>query len=498
MAKQQPIDSSDLPSSTVSVGGWFRWLMLLVLLVAGCTPPPQIVVSVPPATATPTSAPSPISTPTETPTSTATTTPVATRTPAATATPTETLPATPTATPTLDPAKLTPVPTPTLAAMDQTQRTELLDQVWQTVADHYLYADFGGNNWVEVKQRYLPRVLDAASPDEFYATLSEMVDELQDQHSRFEDPQRAFTQQALANGTDAYVGVGMLTQEYDDGLLVTTVFANSPAAEAGIKRRDLIVAIDGQPVAGDGAVPDIGGPVDTSVQLEVRSPGDPPRAVSLTRRPVLAQYVPEVYLLPDTRIGYMLVQSFWAQDMADRVGVKLRQLLATNEGHLDGLIIDVRSNGGGWRSVLEGLLSHLTEGEVGAFYSQEKTYPLTITSSDLYPALKDLPLVVLVDRDTESYAEVFAAVLQAKRGARVIGVNTAGNTETIYAYDFDDGSRLWVAQEGFRLPDGSNLENRGVLPDRSIAVDWMRFSEARDPQLVEAIQLIEQKLAVHQ
>lgn len=492
MSKQQPIDSADLPSSTLRLGGWFRWLMLLVLLVAGCTPPPQVVVSVPPATATITPAPTLI--PTATPTSTAT----PTETPSATTTPPSPPPETPTATPTLDPARLTPVPTPTFVALDQRQRTELLDEVWQTVADHYLYADFGGNNWVEVKQRYLPRALAAASPDEFYATLSAMVQELRDQHSRFEDPQRAFTQQALANGTDAYVGVGMLTLEYDDGLLVTTVFPNSPAAEAGIQRRDLILAVDGQSIAGDGEVPAIGGPLDTFVQLEVRSPGNPPRMVALQRRPVLAQYVPEVYLLPDTRIGYVLVQSFWAQDMAERVGADLRELLAANDGRLNGLIIDVRSNGGGWRSVLEGLLSHLTEGEVGAFYSQEKTYPLTITPSDLYPALKDLPLVVLVDRDTESYAEVFAAVLQVKRGARVIGVNTAGNTETIYAYDFDDGSRLWVAQEGFRLPDGANLENRGVLPDRSIAVDWMRFSEARDPQLVEALKLIEQQMAVHQ
>jgi carboxyl-terminal processing protease len=365
------------------------------------------------------------------------------------------------------------------------------------VADHYLYADFGGNDWAAIKQQYLPLALEAASSDEFYATLSEMVDELRDQHSRFEDPQTAFTQQALASGTDAYVGVGMLTLDYEDGLVVTTVFANSPAAEAGVKRRDLITAIDGQPVVGNAERPDIGGPVDTNVRLELRSPGEQPRTVSLKRRPVLAQYVPEVYLLPGTRIGYVLIQSLWAQDMSERVRAEL-QRLAETEGRLDGLIIDVRSNGGGWRNVLEGLLSHLVDGEVGAFYSQAKSYPLTIRPSELYPMLQDLPLVVLVDGETESYAEVFAAVLQAKRGAQVVGVKTIGNTETIYAYDFDDGSRLWVAQEGFKLPDGSNLEDRGVLPDRAIEVDWVRFSEAADPQINEAIQIIEQQVAGHQ
>jgi C-terminal peptidase prc len=323
-----------------------------------------------------------------------------------------------------------------------------------------------------------------------------MVDELGDQHSRFEDPQTAFTQQALSNGTEAYVGVGILTIGYDDGLMITTVFPNSPAAEAGIKRRDMIVAVDGQPVAGDGPS-GIGGPVDTAVQLTVRSPGGDPRTVELVRRPVLAQYVPDVYLLPETRIGYALVQSFWAHDMVERLRSELHALLDANDGQLDGLIIDLRSNGGGWRSVLEGLLAHVVEGEVGAFYSQGKTAPLLITPSQLYPALKDLPLVVLVDRETESYAEVFAAVAQARRDAEVIGVNTAGNTETIYAYDFDDGSRLWVAQEGFKLPDGANLEGRGVVPDRSIDVDWMRFSEARDPHIVEAIQVIQEQIAAH-
>ena len=61
--------------------------------------------------------------------------------------------------------------------------------------------------------------------------------------------------------------------------------------------------------------------------------------------------------------------------------------------------------------------------------------------------MRGTPLVVLVDHSTASYAEVMAAVLQRETGARVVGAPTAGNTETIYAYELAGGARLWVAQD---------------------------------------------------
>jgi len=393
---------------------------------------------------------------------------------------------------TLVPTALTPLPTPTLTVLDETRRAKLFDDVWSVVDEHYLYEDFGGVDWEKIKLKYRPQVLAADTPDAFYETLEAMIDELRDEHSRFESPQEAFVQEALASGTEAYVGIGILSVMTDDGMLITTVFPNSPAAEANIKRRDVIVAVDGVPVNDETS---ISGRDDTEVQLHVRSPDDGTRIVTLRRQPVLAQYVPELYLLPETHIGYLLIQSFWAHDMAEKVRIALSEFVSANEGQIDGLIIDVRGNGGGWRNVLEGVLQHFVSGEVGAFYSQRTNYPLSITSSELYEPLKDVPIVVLVDRETESYAEIFAAVLQSARGAEVVGVSTAGNTETIFAYDFEDKSRLWVAQEGFKLPDGSNLEGRGVVPDRSISIDWTQFSERRDPHIVKAVELIQQQAA---
>lgn len=450
--------------------------------VATATPHATIVAaaSIAPPPATSTEAVSPSAT--ATPTSTLAPSPTATATPTATSTTTALV------TPTLDPAALMPQPTPTLGTFDEARRGEMFDKVWGIVAAHYLYADFGGVDWDALKATYRPRALAALTTDEFYDTLAAMIDELHDQHSRFENPQRAFIQEALATGTDAYVGVGILTVPSADGLLVTTIFPNSPAAEANIKRRDIIVAVDGAPV--NQVETGISGPADTQVRLDVRSPDGEQRVVTLTRRAVLAQYAPEAYLLPDTDVGYVLIQSFWAQNMADQTERALETLLADRDGQLDGLIIDLRSNGGGWRSVLEGLLSNFVAGDVGAFYSKQTSYALSITPSPLYERLRDVPIVVLVDRETESYAEVFAAVLQAQGRAQVVGINTAGNTETIFAYDLEDSSRLWVAQEGFKLPDGSNLEGLGVIPDLAIGIDWTGFSELRDPHIVGAVELI--------
>lgn len=380
-----------------------------------------------------------------------------------------------------------PQPTPTLVALDPAGRAELFERVWSAVDSHYLYADMHGIDWDAIKQEYRPQALEAATMSQFYATLSRMVRQLSDRHSRFEDPQQAFAQRALASGEDAYVGVGVLTIPVDDGLLVTTVFGDSPAAEAGIARRDVVVAVDGRPVSHADAR--LGGEEGSRVTLTLRSPDGRHRTATLQRRAVVAQYRPEAYLLPGTRVGYLLVQSFWPQDTAEDAAAALTELL-DGQGELDGLIVDVRSNGGGWRTVLEGMLGNFVAGDVGSFWGQADSYPLTIPSGPLRTRLDGVPLVVLVDGETESYAEVFAAVLQSQGRAEVVGAPSAGNTETIFAYDFEDGSRLWVAQEGFRLPDGSDLEGRGVLPDREQAVDWTRFSEQRDPHIIAALEML--------
>jgi len=374
--------------------------------------------------------------------------------------------------------------------MPLTERNELFKEVWSTVNDRYLYADFRGVDWNKTREEYAQRISKVGSAAEFYTVMSEMVGLLKDQHSRYISPEEAKDEDDLNRGDTSYAGIGILSKYESDSALVVLVFPGSPAAEAGLQRRDRILAIDGNAIRGDGDVSPIRGPAGTDVRLTVRSPGEQLREITITRRAVTGKITASSSRLEvDGSIGYLLIPSLWADDMSEQVEEHLDELLQGPP--LKGLVIDLRANEGGWRPVLTGILGQFVAGEdVGHFYSQGSDYQIEIERGNLYARLKDVPLVVLVDSNSQSYAEVLPAALQASGRAKVVGTKTAGNTETIYSYNFPDGSRLWVAQEGFKLPDGTNLEGRGVIPDIAIDVDWTQYPLKTDPHVLKAVELL--------
>jgi carboxyl-terminal processing protease len=101
-----------------------------------------------------------------------------------------------------------------------------------------------------------------------------------------------------------------------------------------------------------------------------------------------------------------------------------------------------------------------------------------------------VPLVVLVGPDSASAAEMFAAGMQVLGRARIVGLPSAGNTENLYGHTFDDGSRLLIASVAYNLPDGTLIEGRGVIPDRTVDAEWWRYPAERDPQVLAAVEEI--------
>lgn len=366
------------------------------------------------------------------------------------------------------------------------ERLQIFDDVWSTIHDQYLYADFRGVDWDALYAEYQPRITHEQTREEFYATMIELVAQLDDNHSRFVPPAEVEIEDATASGREMRVGIGVVVQPKADGGFVQLVFPDSPAARSGIRPRDRIVAVDGRPYTiADG---DLQGNLGAPVRLTIARPGAKLHDVMLVRQEVRDSILPYYRRFPGD-IGYVAIPTLWVNDMGERVSGALTDLVAS--GELRGLVLDVRSNRGGWGEVLSAVLSHFVRGQVGVFFGRDNVRPLVI-EPPAGPDLRNLSagLVVLVDSETASYAEVLAAVLQSEAGAIVVGSNSAGNTETIYAHTLRDGSRLWLAQEGFRLRNGANLEGQGVTPDVFLDIDWTRYSEDDDPQLLEALRLL--------
>lgn len=207
-------------------------------------------------------------------------------------------------------------------------------------------------------------------------------------------------------------------------------------------------------------------------------------------RPTTAQ------LQADPTIAYLRVPTLYVRSMGAQVEhalTDLDQKYLLQDVPLKGLVLDLRYNPGGWGTVLSSILGQFTSGDLGTFTSPRNfDYPLAITKGQLYSRFRSLPMVVLVDAHTVSYAEVLAASLQSAGRVKVVGERSAGNTETIQGYDLEDGSRLYIAQWAFNLPDGTNLEGRGVKPDIEIDKNWTEYPEDADPDITAAVNLLHQ------
>jgi carboxyl-terminal processing protease len=297
-----------------------------------------------------------------------------------------------------------------------------------------------------------------------------------DDYSSFLTPGNLATAQTGIRGK---VGVGVELGAGEGGVQVARIYPQGPAQEAGLKKTDRLLRIAGKAVANlDAAAERLLGEPGSTVEIEVLSAGEPDRnkrIIKLVRRAVT---VPSVELEPidlgqSVIAGYLRISYFsdsTMQDIKDRL-VEARQMSSTAP---KGLIIDLRGNPGGlFKSAVNVAEMFLTEGVIVISQSPFKEYngAFKVESSGPF----QFPVVVLIDGETASAAEVLAGALQGRPNTRVMGQTSygKGSIQCVIPlekvpFDRPAGIRLTVAK--LFSPTNQPYTGRGVIPAEATTV----------------------------
>ena len=300
------------------------------------------------------------------------------------------------------------------------------------------------------------------------ASLGGMVRELRRRHEdRFSD---YLSPEALARFNEAisgrFSGIGLTVEQVKPGLRVERVFPDSPAEKAGLKPGEVIVSVDGESIAGESSAASterIKGPEGTEVTIGVTGPGgEKVRRLEITRAqialPVVTGTVKEV---DGRKLGYVRMASF-----SEGVHGLLHNAVEKLERKgVEGIVLDLRANGGGLleEAVLTASV-FLPEGEV-VVTTRSRTQGNAVYKT-VGDNLKAVPMVVLIDRNTASAAEILTAALADDAGATVVGTRSFGKGVFQQEVGLSNGGALKLTVGEYFTPEGVNLaKTHGVHPD---------------------------------
>ena len=292
---------------------------------------------------------------------------------------------------------------------------------------------------------------------------------------------------------NAYVGVGItiVQQEDDSGFLISMVTDGGPAQEAGIAVNDLLIGVEDQDVRGmttDQVGQLVKGKEGTKMTLTVLRKGEN-LTLSVERRRI-EQPVAEGELL-DEGVGLVRIYNFDARCAQESIAA-IESLRAEGAKKL---IFDVRDNPGGFASELVDLLDYLLpEGDL--FRSVSFDGKEQVDTSDA--SFLDMPMAVLVNGNTYSAAEFFAAALMEYEAAVVVGEPTVGKGYYQQTISLGDGSAVALSTGKYFTPKGNSLADKGITPNVRVDVDeetasaiyYGTIQPGDDPQIQAAIKAL--------
>ena len=320
--------------------------------------------------------------------------------------------------------------------------------------------------------------------------ISGMMSALGDPHSSYMDPDQS--RQANVPLEGGYEGIGAWVDTTGGYLVITNPMPGSPAEKAGIKPGDVVVAVDGQDmtgVVGNLVLRKILGPAGTKVTLTILRKSEPkPIDVTIERAKIV---IPDLKAkMLDQNIAYIQLFTFGG-NTASELHNTLVDLLAKKP---DGVILDLRNNGGGYLDTAILVVSEFIKPDQVVMYEQfgdgtRKTY-----KSSSGGVATDIPLVVLVNEGSASASEITAGAIQDYQRGLLIGTTTygKGSVQNWIPLGNNEGIvRVTVAR--WLTPKERNIHKNGLKPDVEVKLTEEDLTNKKDPQLDKAIEILLKK-----
>lgn len=292
------------------------------------------------------------------------------------------------------------------------------------------------------------------------------------------------------NMANAYVGVGItiLSSEEVEGFQIMSVTPGGPAEEAGVQVDDLLIGVDGEDVRQSDA---------SQVRNLVRGEEGTDVVLTLLREETELELTVQrrhmetpvaTYTMLEDQVGLVTIENFDSRCSEETIAA----IETLREQGAEKLIFDVRNNPGGFADELVKVLDYLLpEGDLFRTERYDGYEDVDVSDENFL----DMPMAVLVNGDSYSAAEFFAAALQEYEAAIVVGEHTSGKGHFQTTYQLSDGSAVALSIGRYYTPKGVCLEGVGIEPDVPVTVDedtameiyFDSLPREEDPQIQAAL-----------
>lgn len=323
-----------------------------------------------------------------------------------------------------------------------------------------------------------------------YSAISGLVKGAGDPYTVFFPPVESKSFKQDVGGS--FGGIGAEIGKRNGFLVVVAPLEDTPAQKAGLLAGDKILKINNEPtddLTVEEAVTKIRGEIGTKVTLAILRGNDGTKTKDIViERAIIKIPITKLEALKDNAIAHLSFYSFTStapfefQQAASKI-------LATS-GY-KGVILDLRNNPGGFLEVSVDIAGwFLNAGDLVAIEDFGKAGAKTEFRTSGVAALKNYPMVVLVNQGTASAAEILAGALRDNRSIKLVGEKTFGKGSVQELVNFKDGSSLKVTVAKWLTPKGISISEHGLEPDYKVAFTEKDIEQKKDPQLDRAVEIL--------